>query len=88
MYQNFHFVVNKMSIKSRYKTLCRLYIKYKTCIKIALENTPENPIAEDMIISLEKILNEVEKLPIPWKYYSKQTYKFPQEFEDLIIFTD
>ena len=88
MFQNYHFVANKMSIKSRYKALCKLYTKYKVCINVALENTPENPIADDMMISLEKLLNKIEKFPIPWKFYNKQSHKFSQEFEDLIIFTD
>lgn len=87
MSQNCH-SINNMSIKSRYNMLRKLHNKYKICIKIALENTPENPIADDMMIVLDKILNEIENFPIPWTYYNKQKFKFSQEFEDLIIFSN
>ena len=87
MSQNFH-SANKMSLKSRYAALCKLYAKYKICIKIILENVPENPLADDMMVVLDKIFKDIEKLPISWEFYNKQNYKFSQEFEDLIIFNN
>lgn len=87
MFQGYH-SANKLPIKSRYLELCKLYNKYKVCVKIALENTPENQIADDMMLVLERVINDIVNFPIPWKYYVKQKHKFSQEFEDLIIFTN
>lgn len=87
MCQSYHSVSN-LSVKSRYHTLCKLHNKYRACVKIALENTPENPIADDMMVVLDGILESIERHPIPWKFYSRQKHKFSQEFEDLVVFTD
>lgn len=78
--------MTSLSVKSRYRILCKLYNKYKLAMLVALENVPENKVADEKTEELESIMRDIEKFPIPWKFYKLQRYKFPQEFEDLIVF--
>ena len=73
---------------AHYKILCKLYNRYKSAIKIALENANESPIADAKVNELDSILEELEKYPVSWTYYRNQSTKFSQDFESLIIFYD
>lgn len=73
---------------THYKILCKLYNRYKSAIKVALENANENPIADAKVNELDSILEEVEKYPVSWSYYNSQAIHFSQDFECLIIFYD
>ena len=72
----------------RYKTLCKLYNRYKLAIKIALENVNEKPIADAKMNELDSILQEIENYPISWSYYKLQEVQFTSDFESLVIFKD
>lgn len=71
-----------------YRVLCRLYSRYKLAVKIATENAYEKPIADAKVNELDSILLEIEKYPIPWSYYDRQSIKFTQDFESLVIFKE
>lgn len=72
----------------RYKILCRLYARYRSAMKIAVERASDHPIANAKINEIDAILLQIEKYPIAWSYYNKQDNKFSSEFENLIIFRD
>ena len=80
--------MNNLSVKSRYRVLCKLHSRYKSCVKFVLENVYEDFASECRIIEIEKVLNEIEKFPIPWEFYNAQRFKFLPEFEELVVFTN
>jgi len=72
----------------RYNVLCKLYNKYKTAVKIALDNANEKPIADAKVKEIDVILQEIELYPISWSFYKKQELHFSSEFENLVVFKD
>jgi len=86
MYQNYD-SCNLLN-ETHYKVLCKLYNRYKSAVKIALENAYERPIADAKMNEIDVILQEIEKYPIPWSYYNRQESRFSSEFENLIIFKE
>lgn len=72
----------------RYNVLCKLYNRYKTAVKIALEHANEKPIADAKIKEIDVILQEIELYPISWTFYKQQELHFSSEFENLIVFKD
>ena len=72
----------------RYKVLCKLYSRYKSAVKIALENANERPIADAKVNEIDVILQEIEKYPISWSFYNQQDAHFSSEFENLIVFKE
>lgn len=86
MYQNYdsYNLLNEI----RYDTLCKLYSRYKSAIKIALENASEKQIADAKVNEIDEILQEIEKYPISWSFYNSQEVHFSSEFENLIIFKE
>jgi len=71
-----------------YKTLCKLYSRYKHALKIALENTYEDYIADPRICEVDHIMQEIEKYPVSWDFYMSQDTQFSSDFENLIIFSN
>lgn len=70
----------------RYKILCELYSNYKLAIKTALDKSNKSSTINSKIEELDSILQEVEKYPISWSYYTKQKTRFSSDFENLVIF--
>lgn len=72
----------------RYKILSSLYDRYQTAISIIINDNSKTSLVSAKLNELDYILKEVERYPISWKFYNKQSNKFSQDFESLIIFCD
>lgn len=80
--------MSRLSVNSRYKILCKLYKKYKSSMRVIKPN--EFSLCEIRIKAddLNKIMQEIEKFPIPWSFYTKQKFRFSYDFETLVIFNE
>lgn len=76
-----------LSQNSRYRILLKLYKKYKSSIKIVKVHSLTNCVLDFKVDELNQIMQEVEKFPLSWKFYSAQKFKFSRDFENLLIFT-
>lgn len=72
--------------ESNYKILCGLYTRYIVLIKNIVENVLEDPIADKKVNELDHIIREVDKHPIQWSFYDKQSTKFVHDFESIVVF--
>lgn len=78
--------MSKLSQNSRYRLLLKLYKQYRSTMRV--HKSCDGTICE-MCVDVEQInhvMQEVEKFPLTWEFYSKQPFKFSQDFENLIIF--
>lgn len=70
-------------VKHNYSVLCYLYTIYTSVVSSVCSNSPVNYSR-----CIDDILCLIECYPITWEYYTQQSFKFSQDFEDLIIFKD
>lgn len=70
-------------VEHNYSVLCDLYAIYTSIVSSVCSNSPINDSR-----CIDDILCLIECYPITWKYYAQQSFKFSQDFEDLIIFKD
>jgi hypothetical protein len=72
------------TVEHNYSVLCELYSVYTSIVSsICSKNS-----SVDDSLCIDDILRKIESYPITWKFYAQQSFKFSQDFEDLIIFKD
>jgi hypothetical protein len=72
----------------KYRTLCKLYRRYKIAIKLALDNVDKIKTSDEKMNELDSIMKGVEKTVIPWSFYNSQKVKFDSEFENIMVFKE
>ena len=71
-------------VEHNYSVLCELHLVYTSIVSSICSN---NSSVDDSLC-VDDILRKIEDYPITWKFYAQQSFKFSQDFEDLIIFND
>jgi hypothetical protein len=72
------------TVEHNYSVLCELYSVYTSIVSSIYSKIS----SVDDSICIDDLLRKIESYPITWKFYAQQSFKFSQDFEDLIIFKD